>query len=103
MNYEIYQLGKRLDSINYQEVQADIIPILEKGSNLVLDMTTCGYVSSAGLRILLYSKKVAASKGLNVYLVGIADRVKDIMKITGFGNFFDTFSTMEECLAKINS
>ena len=68
MNTEVYQLGKELDSFNYQQVQDDILAILEKGSNAVIDMTACNYISSTGLRVLLYSKKVAAAKGLKVCL-----------------------------------
>ena len=64
-------------------------------------MTACRYISSAGLRVLLYSKKVAASKGLKLFLVGISEEVKDIMDVTGFNTFFETFSTMEECLEKM--
>ena len=89
MNTETYQLGEELDSFNYQQVQDDILAILEKGSSVVLDMTACNYISSTGLRVLLYSKKVAAAKGLKLYLNGISDEVKDIMDVTGFSNFFD--------------
>ena len=103
MNTEVYQLGKELDSFNYQQVQDDILAILEKGSNAVIDMTACNYISSTGLRVLLYSKKVAAAKGLKLYLVGISDEVKDIMDVTGFNTFFDIFSTMEECMMTIGN
>ena len=101
MNIEQYQIGKELDSFNYQQVQNDILAILEKGCNTVIDMTDCKYVSSTGLRVLLYSRKVAAAKGLKLYLVGISDGVKDVMVVTGFNSFFDSFSTMEECLEKL--
>ena len=101
MNIDNYQLGEELDSFNYQQVQEDILAILEKGYSAVLDMTACKYVSSTGLRVLLYSKKVAASKGLKLYLVGMSDEVKDIMEVTGFDSFFDSFKTMEECLENV--
>jgi anti-sigma B factor antagonist len=89
MDTETYKLGEELDSFNYQEVQNGILAILEKGSSAVLDMTACNYVSSTGLRVLLYTKKVAAAKGLKIYLKGVSDEVKDIMYVTGFDNFFD--------------
>ena len=89
MNTESYKLGEELDSFNYQEVQDGIMAILEKGCNAVLDMTACTYVSSTGLRVLLYTKKVAASKGLKLYLKGVRAEVKDIMYVTGFDSFFD--------------
>ena len=103
MNIERYQIGKELDSFNYQQVREDILAILEKGSNVVIDMTECTYISSTGLRVLLVSKKMAATKDLKVYLVGISDEVKDVMEVTGFNTFFDIFSTMEECMKEVKS
>ena len=103
MNIERYQIGKELDSFNYQQVREDIIAILDKGSNVVIDMTDCKYISSTGLRVLLIAKKVATTKGLKVYLVGISDEVKDVMEVTGFDTFFDIFSTMEECMKEVKS
>ena len=89
MKTETYKLGAELDSFNYQQVQDDILAILSGGASVVLDMTACNYISSTGLRVLLYSKKVAATKGLKICLSGISDEVKDIMDVTGFSNFFD--------------
>ena len=103
MDWDIYKLGAELNSYNYQEVQDGIMAILEKGNNVVLDMTGCKYVSSMGLRVLLYSKKVAMSKELQVYLVGVNAEVKDIMSVTGLDNFFDSFDTMEECMEKVKN
>ena len=103
MKIESYQLGKRLDSFNYQQVQDGILAILDKGYTAVLDMTACKYISSTGLRVLLYSKQVAGTKGLKFYLVGLNEEVQDIMDVTGFSTFFDSFSTMEECLEKAGS
>ena len=89
MNMKTYQLGKALDSFNHEQVQDDILAILETGSSVLLDMSACHYISSTGLRVLLYSKKVAASKGLKICLSGISDEVKDVMDVTGFSSFFD--------------
>ena len=96
MNMEIYKLAEGLDSFNSDEVQNGIQAILEKGSNAVLDMTGCNYISSTGLRVLLYSKKLAVSKGLKVCLVGMTSEVKDIMDVTGFSNFFETYQSLDE-------
>ena len=89
MNTETYKLGEELDSFNHEQVQKEILTILEKGCDAVLDMTDCKYISSTGLRVLLYSKKVAASKGLKLYLKDVSEEVKDIINVTGFENFFD--------------
>jgi anti-sigma B factor antagonist len=89
MDTESYKLGEELDSFNSEEVQNGILAILNKGCNAVLDMTDCNYISSTGLRVLLFTKKVAASKGLNLCLKGVSAEVKDVMDVTGFNDFFD--------------
>lgn len=96
MSSEVYKLGASLDSSNSAQEQENILAIFEKGSCVILDMTDCTYVSSAGLRVLLYSYKIAASKGYKVYLVGVCDEVRDVMSMTGFENYFDFFNTVEE-------
>ncbi|MBR3432127.1 MAG: STAS domain-containing protein [Bacteroidaceae bacterium] len=96
MTTEVYKLSEELDSFNSQEEQDGILSILEKGQSVILDMTACKYVSSTGLRVLLYSKKVAAAKGLKLYLVGVSEEVMDIMNVTGFDSFFDTYRTIDE-------
>ena len=101
MNIDSYKIVGELDSFNYKQVQDDILAILERGDNVAIDLTDCSYISSTGLRVLLYSKKMAAAKGQEVYLVGTKDGVKDVMDVTGFSSFFDSFSTMEECLEKV--
>ena len=89
MDTESYKLGEELDSFNSEEVQNGIRAILNKGCNAVLDMTDCNYISSTGLRVLLFTKKVAASKGLKLCLKGVSAEVKDVMDVTGFNDFFD--------------
>ena len=86
-----------MDSSNNAQEQEKILALFEKGSNVILDLTDCTYVSSAGLRVMLYSYKVAASKGLKLYLVGVTDEVRDVMAMTGFEKFFEYFNTVEEC------
>ena len=89
MNTETYKLGEELDSFNSQDVQDSLKEILEKGSNVMLDMTDCRYISSTGLRVLLFTKKMAAMKGQNLCLKSVSPEVKDIMDVTGFTEFFD--------------
>ena len=101
MKAEVYKLGASLDSSNSTQEQEKILAVFDSGNSVILDMTDCTYVSSAGLRVMLYSYKVAASKGLKVYLVGVCAEVRDVMNMTGFEKFFDFFNTVEECQKNI--
>ena len=96
-------MGPSLDSSNNAQEQEKILAIFEKGSSVILDMSDCNYVSSAGLRVMLYSYKVAACKKQKLYLVGVSNEVRDVMSMTGFEKFFDFFNTAEECLEKVKN
>lgn len=97
MNIEIYRVGPSLDSSSSRDEQQYILSILEQGKNIMLDLSECKYVSSAGLRVMLYAYKVAASNELKLYLVGVSKEVKEVMDITGFKHFFQYFETVEDC------
>ena len=101
MKTDVYKLGASLDSSNSNQEQEKILAIFDQGSSVILDMTDCTYVSSAGLRVLLYSYKVAAAKGQKVLLVGVCDEVRDVMSMTGFEKFFNFFNSVGEAQAAV--
>lgn len=101
MNVEIYKVGPALDSSSSRDEQQYILSILDGGKDVILDLSECKYVSSAGLRVMLYAYKVAASNGLKLYLVGVSKEVKEVMEITGFKHFFEYFDTVEDCKNQI--
>lgn len=84
-----HYLDRELDSFNSQQVQDQLLATLEEGNSVLLDMAACKYISSTGLRVLLYSKKTAAAKGLQFRLRAVSDEVMDIMTVTGFDKFFE--------------
>lgn len=96
MAIDVYKMGASLDSSNAPEIQKAILAVLDQEKSIILDMSGCTYVSSAGLRVMLYSYKVAAAKGNKVYLVGVSDEIRDVMSMTGFEKFFDFFKTVDE-------
>lgn len=97
MNAKIYKVGATLDATSAKVEQEGILAILDEGTSVVIDLSETTYVSSAGLRVLLYSYKVGKIHGKDVCLVGICKEVKDVMKMTGFEHFFKIYDTLEEC------
>ncbi|WP_242385414.1 STAS domain-containing protein [Phocaeicola sartorii] len=97
-NIAIYKVGGVLDASTSQKEQEGILAILDSDKNVALDLSGCTYVSSAGLRVMLYSYKVAASKGLKLYLISVSSEVKEVMTITGFERFFTFFDSVDDCL-----
>ena len=89
--YEIHSVGSVLDSNTSGDEQAKIVALIEQGYSVALDLSGCSYVSSAGLRVMLY-----AFKSKDVCLVGVSQEVKDVMHMTGFDKFFRFYQTLDE-------
>lgn len=97
MEAEVHKVGEELNSATSKAEQQAILNILDQNMGVILDLSGCKYVSSAGLRVMLYSYKVAAAAGLSVWLAGVSKEVREVMAITGFEHFFRFFDTVEEC------
>jgi anti-sigma B factor antagonist len=79
-------------------VQEKVLPLVQQGSKILLDMIKVPYLSSAGLRMLLSLYRQASAKDGKLVLVGLSDEIQDTMSVTGFLNFFITRETLESGL-----
>ena len=92
-----------IDGGNAAAAQAKILALAQTSSRLVLDMSQVGYMSSAGLRMLLASYRAIAGKGGAVLLAGLSEDLTDTMSLTGFLNFFKTSTTVAEGVGLLRS
>jgi anti-anti-sigma factor len=94
----IVELDGSLDSNTVSAAEEKVMPLIDLKSCMILDLSKCNYVSSAGLRLLLMLTKELASKGGYLTLTGVCDEVKDVMEMTGFSCFFKAFKDIPEAL-----
>ena len=98
----IIELSGSLDGNTVNEAQEKILPLLSANNfSLVLDLKSCGYISSAGLRLLLMAAKQLSTQGGVLLLSGLSAEIKDVMEMTGFDNFFKTFENVAQALKAI--
>ena len=75
MSAKIHKVGQVLDASTSKTEQQAILQLIDEGNSVILDLSTCTYVSSAGLRVILYAYKVAKAKNECIYLVGVCPEV----------------------------
>jgi len=92
-------LSGELDAGTAQVAQQQILPHVVSGGKLLLDMSGVGYMSSAGLRLLLSTYRQASAGGSKLMMVGLSEELKDTMSMTGFLSFFKTSETIDSGLA----
>ncbi len=77
-----------LDGNTAPDAEARIMEYARQHDRLVLDLAACGYVSSAGLRVLLMLGKQLKAQGGRWALAGVSAEIADVMDMTGFSSFF---------------
>lgn len=91
-----------IDGSTAPTLQETILSAAQPGSRLLLDMSGVGFMSSAGLRVMLIlHRQISSGKG-NVVLVGLSDDIKDTMAATGFLKFFTTADTLDAGIQALN-
>lgn len=100
--YEIIIEG-RLDGKTSENVKKEVLPKIESGDEkkIILNMKKCEYVSSAGLRILMIIAKVVKQFDGIAVIANTSEEVSDVIKMTGFGNIFKSFSSVEDAVEYI--
>jgi anti-sigma B factor antagonist len=88
-----------IDGKTAPEVQEQVSAQVQPGVKMILDMTQVGYMSSAGLRMLLAMYRQVKSSDAHVVLAGLSEEIEDTMSMTGFLRFFTTSETVEAGLA----
>jgi anti-anti-sigma factor len=98
-NSLIVTLDGRIDANSAKALEQQCLTWIEDGhQQMVLDLTSVNFISSAGLRaILLIAKKLEQAKG-EIKLCGLNNTLKDVFDISGFSKLFVIVPTVAEAL-----
>ena len=91
----VVAIGFDVDAKTAPVLQERILPLITPERPVILDMSRVGYMSSAGLRVLLTTYRHATSSKSRLVLAGLSEDLRDMMSATGFLSFFVTFDTLE--------
>ena len=81
----IIQIVGRLDTITAPALDKTIHEEISDTKNLILDMKSLEYISSAGLRVLLGAQKKMQKIG-SMKVINVCQEVMDVFEMTGFAD-----------------
>ena len=81
----IIEIVGRLDSITAPALDKAINEDIGETRNLILDMKSLEYISSAGLRVLLGAQKKMQKIG-SMKVVNVCEEVMEVFEMTGFAD-----------------
>ncbi len=98
----VIRVSGRLDAASSPQLEKKVSSIIDSGHfKLVLNFADVEYLSSAGMRLMLsVSKKLKNLEG-KVVACSIHDDVMDVIKMAGFHQVLEIYSTEEECFSHL--
>ena len=88
MGKVLYRLRERVDANNSPVVLKEMDDLTGDGSvDIIIDFASNKYISSSGLRAILYIQKKVAKAGGSQTLVNVSQAVKEIFDVTGYSRF----------------
>jgi anti-sigma B factor antagonist len=78
----------RLDTTTAPELEKELKASYDGVKELVLDLSTLEYISSAGLRVLLSAQKTMSKQG-GMVVTGANDDIMEIFEVTGFSDILN--------------
>ena len=90
----------RIDASNSGQIHEKIMDEIERDKiNILMDFSEVTYISSAGLRVLLYASKALKQKGGSFSLCSINDSIGKIFNISGLADLFDIYESVDSGIA----
>ena len=93
-DYYMIKLDGYLDTASSPELQKKVEDIstetFEKGGfNIVFDLANVGFVSSAGLRVLLLTKKLTDRQNGKMAVINVQQSIREVFDMTGFSTILN--------------
>ncbi|MCR4744228.1 MAG: STAS domain-containing protein [Lachnospiraceae bacterium] len=87
MGKAVYKAPKRVDRLNSEDVQEELQALVNDGvDDLSFDMSDTGYMSSAGLRVLVTMQKELTAKGGRFTVLNVAPAIREVLDVTGLSS-----------------
>ena len=88
-----------VDAHTARELDKAISDLLAQGhSRLALDISQIDFISSAGLRVVIYAHQEALQHGGRVKLFGLNTRVRRVFEMAGLDESLSLSDTLQEAL-----
>jgi anti-anti-sigma factor len=95
----IVTVDGRIDTVSAPDFQQKMEEALDQGEKkIVMDLERLEYISSAGLRSILFTAKKAKAAGGTVACCSLQTMVKKVFEVSGFASMIPVFGSLDEAV-----
>lgn len=98
--WTVWAAHGRLDIKTSVDARKDGEEILKRGKKIVMDMSDVSYLSSAGIRMILYVAQLAEDEEKEFMACSAKQNVKDVLELSGMAELLEMYDTLEEVISK---
>ncbi|CCO23381.1 STAS domain-containing protein [Maridesulfovibrio hydrothermalis] len=93
-NTLIIGIKGRLDALTSTDLEEHLCKLINEGeTRIVFDLGELEYISSAGLRAILFSAKRIKAVDGSIAFANITGMISEVFEISGFGTMFEIYSS----------
>lgn len=94
----VVAVSGEVDMLTAPQLRADVLPHIDEGSTLVLDLSGVSFLGSAGLAVLVEASQHAKRRGATFRVVAVERAVTRPLAATGLGEVFSVFESVDGAL-----
>ena len=96
----LVEVSGRVDSMNANELGTTLASEIDGGNlQLVLDLSSVEYMSSAGLREIVTALKKVKRKTGDLRIAQPSDRVREVLEMAGLDDIFMIFNSQADAVS----
>ncbi len=92
---------EELDASNAPDFKAGLLPLLEKRTKVVLDLSRLDFVDSSGLGAFLSCLKTMRSQEGMLVFGGVSRNVRNVLELVHMYKLVDYFDTVDEAVVRL--
>ena len=96
--YVVLGLEGEVDLSCSPEARKHILDVLDKGKDLLVDLSNVSYIDSSGVASLVEGYQTAKKSGRKFGLVGVSDAAMSVLKLARLDKVFPIHANVEERL-----
>jgi len=96
LDYSVISLSGEIDLNESPNVRKQILNLIKKDSNLLIDLSAVEYIDSSGVASLVEGLQTSRTMKLNFALLGVSESAMQVLQLARLDTVFTIYGSLEE-------
>jgi len=96
LNYSVMNLAGEIDLNESPNVRKQILNLIKKDTNLLIDLSSVEYIDSSGVASLVEGLQTSRTMKLNFALVGVSESALQVLQLARLDTVFTIYNSIDE-------